>query len=150
MTLKWGEKPRFIIESAEGDLKLIPKKRTYNIIFRSVKEVPEFNVTINGKGAKFTVSYDKTTHSATVTVVAKSVETVVVDMIGEDLIYKNADVLDRAFDVIMHCQADYNVKNDLWNAVQNPNLWNMMVHDQRREHLNNALKEIVNLHKESK
>ena len=150
MNLVWGEKPTFTIESAEGDLKLIPKKRTYNIIFRSLAKCPEFNVTINGKGAKAAVSYDKQTHSATVTVIAKSVETVSVEMVGENLIYKNADVLDRAFDILLHSQAAFNTKEELWKAVQNAGLWNMMVHNPEREHLHNALKEIVALYNLSK
>ena len=64
---------------------------------------------------------------------------------GADLVYRNADVLDRAFDILMHAQLDYETKTRLWDALKNPNLWNMMVHNPDIEHLINALKEIVNL-----
>ena len=71
-------------------------------------------------------------------------------MVGENLIYKNADVLDRAFDILLHSQAAFNTKDELWKAVQNAGLWNMMVHNPEREHLHNALKEIVSLYNLSK
>ena len=149
LTLDW-QKGEFKICPAKGDLKCIPIKRTLNIALRSVNKQTELKVYINGQEAGCPTRYDKNTHSALVTVTASVQDEVTVKILGEDIFYRNCDVLDRAFDILMHAQLDYNTKDLLWKAVQNPNLWNMMVHDPHLEPLHNALKEIVNLHKISK
>lgn len=143
--LLWGEKKVFSVEAAEGDLSLIPEKRTYHIYMRSLKEQVNFSVKINGEPADFAYTYDKSTHTARISVVAQSTEGITIELlsVANDFVYHNEDVLDRAFDIILHAQTDYNVKEALWKAVCKPTLWNMMVNDSRREHLNNALKEIV-------
>ncbi len=150
MHLNWSDKPKFTIESAEGDLKLIPKKRTYVIKFRSLNSAPEFNVTVNGKLGKFASSYDKKTLTATLTVVAKSVETIEVELVGENLVYKNADIFDRAFDILLHAQLDYKVKLELWDVIQKPNVFSFAVNRPSEEHIRNVLKELVALHNYSK
>ena len=145
MALDWNDVPTFTIEGAKGDLKLLPKKRTYNIIFRSLAKKPDIKVTVGGATVNCDVKYDPSTHSASVTVIAKTNENVTAKLMGTDLVYRNADVLDRAFDILMRAQLDYETKTKLWDALKNPNLWNMMVHNPDIEHLINALKEIVNL-----
>jgi hypothetical protein len=119
MKLKWGEKAVFTIESAEGDLKVIPKKRTFNITFRAIGSEPKTTVFVNGKAAKSAAVYDAEKHTLTVNVVAKSVETVSVELEFEgQAIYNNEDAFDRAFDILLHAQMGYETKISAWNGLK--------------------------------
>ena len=80
---------------------------------------------------------------------AKSDE-IKIELIGENITYNNADILDRAFSILMHAQASYDLKCQLWDVVQNPSFWTTLVTTEEHEHLLNALKEIINLRNLSK
>ncbi len=114
MKLDWTESPKFTIESSEGDMKLIPKKRTYTVRFRALGNEPKINVTLNGKTAKYTSVYDAESETAVVVITAKAVETVEIELVGENLITENKQVEKRAFDIIMHAQCEYGAKDDMW------------------------------------
>ena len=148
-SLNW-KKREFKISAAKGDLKNLPNKRTYNIALRSVIKGTEIKVYINGAEAGCSSRYDSNTHSVLVTVTAGIRDEVTVKLQKGDIVYRNGDVLDRAFDILMHAQLDYDTKEKLWLAVQNPNGGNMMVRDPNLEPLMGALKEIVSIHRLSK
>lgn len=150
MTLEWSEKPIFTICGAKGDTKLLPKKRKFNITFRSIKSTAKFNVLVNGSAVKYGVEYDQSAHSATISVIAKVTDEIKIELIGENITYNNADILDRAFSILMHAQASYDLKCQLWDVVQNPSFWTTLVTTEEHEHLLNALKEIINLRNLSK
>lgn len=152
MKLDWGEKPSFVIESAEGDLKLIPKKCTYKVIFCAVGKEPEVDVTLNGRVSKFASKYDRKEHTLTVTVTAKTVETVKITLSGEDLIYDNRDAADRVYDILLHSQMSFEEKEYAWRQIKdNRRYWGLggMFSEQELKYVYGGIKEVCNLLKES-
>ena len=152
MKLDWGEKPSFVIESAEGDLKLIPKKCTYKVIFCALGKEPEVDVTLNGRVSKFTSEYDRKAHTLTVTVTAKTVETVKITLSGEDLIYDNRDAADRVYDILLHSQMSFEEKEYAWRQIKdNRRYWGLgaMFSEQNLKYVYGGIKEVCNLLKES-
>lgn len=113
MKLDWSETPKFTIESAEGDLKVIPKKRNFKVKFRGLSASPQINVRLNGRTAKFAVDYDAATETATVVVTAKSVETIEFELEGVQ-VTQNKNAAKRAYDIILHAQCEYDAKDKLW------------------------------------
>lgn len=149
MKLAWGEKPVFTIESAEGDLKLIPKRRTYTIRFRALSAQPTVEVRINGRTVKAATTFDAAKHSATVTVAAKTVETVEVEL-SDLTLYHNEDVDDRAFDILLHAQMDYETKIQVWKNIEGKDkgCWFALpISAPAYEHTLGALRELLALRK---
>lgn len=149
LKLAWSETPVFTIESAEGDLKVIPKKRTYTVRFRALGAAPTADVRINGRATKAAVSYDAATHTATVTVSAKTVETVTITL-SDAVPYRNEDATDRGFDILLHAQMDYETKIQTWKNLQGPDrgAWfTAPLSSREYAHILDALREVLALRK---
>ena len=140
MKLDWSETPKFTIESAEGDLKVIPKKRTYTVKFRALDKAPQINVKLNGRTAKYAVDYDAVTETATVVVTAKSVETIEFELVGVE-VTQNKNAEKRAFDILMHAQCEYAAKAKLWEHFNERDLRFLRNYNQELVPLVSAVRE---------
>ena len=147
-SLKWGEKKIFTVESSEGDLKVIPKKRTLNVMFRAMEKEPELRVTVNGKQAKYTCVFDKEAHTATVTLMLKSVETAAIEILDGDPVYRNTDAAKRAFEILMHSQISYQTKATVWSRIEKGQLGYTLLGilaEPSEQHMLDALREVFDL-----
>ena len=119
LNLQWSQNPVVTICAAEGDLMLIPEKRTWTVKLRGIQKPKK--VLVSSREA--TYPYDE--DCATVTVVVADVaveETVQITFCGEQkLLYRNSGARNRIEEVLLHAQMAYNKKLAIWDRLHKEN-----------------------------
>jgi hypothetical protein len=100
LTLAWGEKAAFTVAPAEGDLSLIPVRRSWTIDLRGFHKAA--SVAVNLPGAE--IRRIPETNTTRITVTAAVTETITVTVSGHSLIHDNSDVMDRCRNILMLSQ----------------------------------------------
>jgi len=118
MSLTWGDKACFTINSAVGNKDIIPQKRNWTIVLKGFNTDSVISVSCNGKSVCPQIAVDKQKNSISVTVTDVSVDdTITVEVTNENgLITDNSVAKDRVFDIILHSQVNYALKSNLWDA----------------------------------
>ena len=141
----------FKIHSAEGDLTLIPEQRKWNLQFRGFAEDLAIAVEVDGKPLPCEHTYDKKHHTTTVTVCAGVTSEICVTLQSQNLIYDNADRLEKCFEILYNAQIDYMLKNRLHEILNDEHPHShakiRMIHSviPKYNHLARALKEQITL-----
>ncbi len=119
LNLQWSQNPVVTICAAEGDLMLIPEKRTWTVKLRGIQKPKK--VLVSSREATYTYDED----CATVTVVVADVaveETVQITFCGEqELLYRNSGARNRIEEVLLHAQMAYNKKLAIWDRLHKEN-----------------------------
>jgi hypothetical protein len=100
LTLAWGEKAVFTVAPAEGDLSLIPVRRSWTIDLRGFHKAA--SVAVNLPGAE--IRRIPETNTTRITVTATVTETITVTVSGHSLIHDNSDVMDRCRNILLLSQ----------------------------------------------
>ncbi len=118
MNLIWGEKAVFKINSAKGNISLIPNNRNWNIKLRGFAKNIVISGTVNGKEMPISAKYDLKTNTTDIVIEGIAVTDEIVLEISSDnsLITDNASAKDRMFDIILHSQMNYANKTPLWES----------------------------------
>ena len=104
------------IDPAQGDLSLIPAKRTYTLCMRGFSK-PD-SVTVNDKPVDF--AFDSTTHTVRIMLEAATTDKVTVCLTGQDLRNRNEDALAQAVDILKRSQTGMAFKEEFYKKMQNP------------------------------
>ena len=113
LTLDWTEKSAvFTIGQAEDDVSLLPKNRTWTVVFRGWRKGCAF--TVNGE--KVCAAYDAETNTYTIRLSAPVGVIAVTNEAG--LIHDNSDLMDKVLDCLTRAQIDQDVKYNFLRWVE--------------------------------
>lgn len=119
MTLEYTEQETvFTIQSAQGDVSLIPSERKWNIKLRGFSRDITLDVKVNGKPTDAVITYDDKSHTTCVSVIATVDSCVTVGIKGQALLYNNADRIEKCFDILRVAQIEFTLKNRLMEIVK--------------------------------
>lgn len=99
-TLKWGSQAEFSIDSAQGELTLLPNKRIFNIYFRGFNKNIKLETYLNDELFIAQREYDPNTLTVKVSVEAKITDRINILISGESLITDNDSVEERLFQIL--------------------------------------------------
>ncbi len=119
MNLEWNEIPRFIIRAAKGKLELLPKERSYQVVFRGFHKDIQIGVSVNGKEISADVCYDEDTLSSVVTVTADVASEIEFRLSADSLITENRDVTACCSKVLQKAHMDGYTKGKVLKALEN-------------------------------
>lgn len=152
MNLKYtSQKACFTIRPAKGELRLIPNKRKWNLQFRGFMDGLQILAKVDGVEVPAEKKYDEEHHTMCVSLEAETDACIEVEIIGDDLIFNNADRADQCFNILSTAQIDFRLKNQLMNII---NEQHQHTHSQieaiyrtipSMNHLARALKEQITL-----
>jgi hypothetical protein len=156
MGLTWGEKARFVIGPACGQLDLIPAKRNWNIHLRGFHKSVAVQVTVDGVPAAANFQFDAQTNSTVVSLQAFVTSRICLEISGDTLIHDNADYLDRCASMINAAELAYRTKEQLWSVLNQdfPNVHKKLLKlsfectDRENRDILKALKEMLILTRE--
>lgn len=154
LTLKYGDKAVFTVNAAEGDLSLIPEKRSWKIGFRGFSDKCSADVYVDGVCVNAAVDYDKETKTLDVTVEADVAKTVRIEVTGEALMTDNSDLSERCFKLLQRCEIASSRKGYIYAQVNNVDrtisstIAYIGVDSPEEQHMVNAIKEQLTLVKE--
>ena len=148
LSLNWGEKAVFTIAPAEGDLTLIPEKRSWNIKLRGFHKDVRVTVFVNGREvAADAVRQGNTT---CVCVSAAVTDRVELRITGDALIHDNADAVSRIERIIQRSRISTREKEHMMaqvlsDAPTHKKLSHMHWPSSESEAVVDAIKELLSL-----
>lgn len=117
-TFTGGGQSRFVIGKAEGNLKVIPKERSWKLVFMGVEEKAVV-VTVNGKPVSTEVSYEKESTSLTVKVPLTDVECEICVVFPEGVKVAENHLESRCYSLLEKAQIEYDQKAEIYSLVKN-------------------------------
>ena len=106
----------FTIAPAKGNLSVLPKKRSWKIVFYSVKNNAA-TVSVNGKAIKAETSYDENYNRLTVLVPETKIGAEITISFASPLTIAD-NRKQRIFEVIERAQIGYVLKEEIWNEIE--------------------------------
>ena len=107
---------KFTIGKANGNMSVIPEKRSWKIVFCSV-ENSTVTVTVDGQFVEAETSYDESYNRLTVTIPAIEVSKDIV--ISVDKVDITDNRLQRCYEILERSQMSYDLKKDIWDNIFN-------------------------------
>lgn len=108
----------FVIEPADGELSLIPKKRNWSILLRGFNSNMSVNLFVNEKELEVKPILLKESNTVKIEVTADVTDTVRVEMSAEDLIHDNSDWLLRCEEILMRTNMYSTDKQKIMDIVR--------------------------------
>ena len=148
LSLNWGEKAVFTIAPAEGDLTLIPEKRSWNIKLRGFHKDVCVKVLVNGEAVD--AEAVRQGNSTCVCVTAKVTDRVELRIAGDNLIHDNADAVSRIERIIQRSRISTREKEHMMaqvlsDAPTHKKLSHMHWPSSESEAVVDAIKELLSL-----
>ena len=148
LSLNWGEKAVFTIAPAEGDLTLIPEKRSWNIKLRGFHKDVRVTVFVNGR--EVAADAVRQGNSTCVCVTAKVTDRVELRITGDALIHDNADAVSRIERIIQRSRISTREKEHMMaqvlsDAPTHKKLSHMHWPSSESEAVVDAIKELLSL-----
>lgn len=117
LTFTSGAVKRFVIGKAKGNLEVVPKERTWKLVFMaSTCCTPA--VTADGEEITAKVSYERETSSLCVEIPKTSVEKEICISFPEDFSLTENNLSERCFQVLEKAQMEYNLKSKIYEIIQ--------------------------------
>jgi len=113
LSLQWGQNPCFTIGNAQGDLSLIPEKRTWTITFRGFDKNIVTHVFVDGKEYEVCGNVVEVTAPVTSEIQTK--------ISGDTIIQEKNDIKDKCLKIMQQAQIDFETKNKIWNVIKDEN-----------------------------
>ena len=111
------KKAVFEIGAVEGDAAQSVDERRWTLRFRGFAKTAVAKVFVDGVRINARREYDKETNTVSVIIPKqKTSSKVTVELTAKNLMHDNSDWRERAFDIILRSQVDYQTKADLWDA----------------------------------
>ncbi len=112
-----NKKAVFEIGAVEGDASQSVDERRWTLRFRGFCKTTVAKVFVNGTRVNARREYDKDTNTVSVIIPKQKTSSVItVELTAKNLMHDNSDWRERAFDIILRAQVDYQTKADLWDA----------------------------------
>ncbi len=153
MSLKYGDKAIFTIKPAEGDLSLIPAKRTWKIALRGFNRKIEATVSINGKTVSAVSERDDDVNTLYLTFTANVTDECTVTVEGESLMHDNCDWLERCKKILQFAQLRISTKNEMYELITamwrplHSRIWRTSAYDPEQHPVAEALHEMMTLNR---
>lgn len=148
--LAWGDTARLTL-AAEGDLDILPETRNWTILFRGFGEGLGAEVTVGGRPVEPETSYDRATATLAVKVTAPVCEEIGITVSGtQGLVSRNAQVKDMLFDLLLHAQMSYKLKEQLYRNLETVEQLEQVPTEETFGTLKSALAELISLAGESR
>lgn len=122
LSLQWSQNPCFTIGNAQGDLSLIPEKRTWTITFRGFDQNLVTHVFVDGK--EYRVGGN------VVEVTAPITSEIQIKISGDTILQKKTDIMDKCLKILQQAQIEFEMKNKICNVVndENKSLYQKLYH----------------------
>ena len=148
LSLNWGEKAVFTIAPAEGDLTLIPEKRSWNIKLRGFHKDVCVKVLVNGEAVD--AEAVRQGNTTCVCVSAAVTDRVELHITGDALIHDNADAVSRIERIIQRSRISTREKEHMMvqvlsDAPTHKKLSHMHWPSSESEAVVDAIKELLSL-----
>ena len=148
LSLNWGEKAVFTIAPAEGDLTLIPEKRSWNIKLRGFHKDVCVKVLVNGEAVD--AEAVRQGNTTCVCVSAAVTDRVELRITGDALIHDNADAVSRIERIIQRSRISTREKEHMMaqvlsDAPTHKKLSHMHWPSSESEAVVDAIKELLSL-----
>ncbi len=114
--LDWNHEATLTINPAQGDLSLIPTKRTWEILLRGWHKDITLCLQVGGEKADFDACYDPETHTTRVVVIADVTSQITLHIRGEKLVNCNEDVLTLCNRILQTAQTTI-VTKEAWMKI---------------------------------
>ena len=105
---------KFTVGKANGNLSVIPEKRSWRIVFCSVENTT-VTVTVDGKTVNAETDYNENYNRLTVTIPATEVTSNITVSLADVAIADNRR--QRIYEILEQAQMDYELKHELWKAI---------------------------------
>ena len=112
MEVKKGEQDMFVIRKAEGNLSVIPEKRSWKLVFAGIQNT-DVKVNVAAKAV-----YDKEKTTLTVHIPDVSVEEEICVIFTDGAKEAQNDVVERGFEVLFRAQTGYDMKYGAYNLLK--------------------------------
>lgn len=122
MVLQWGETPVFSVKPAQGTISLLPKQRSYQLVFRGFAEDVCVKTRVNGKEIPTETAYDMATRSVIVKLSAEPSSEIQFVLSADALITDNGDVGERCSDLLQKMQLELDAKVQVMKILNNAQL----------------------------
>lgn len=123
--LSWNQKGRqFVIEKAKGNLDVIPKERSWKIVFTGVNNIDKADVEVTADGVKvqadIDIIYDAAKAMLTVEIPFTSIEKeiCVAFMDSRGLAISENDLEGRCYGLLEKAQIEYNTKSEIMDVIK--------------------------------
>ena len=143
------EKICFVISAAEGNLSLIPEKRSYTVEFTGLVEMPEENIRVMADDQKvpFDMYYDEKKHAVMIQIPEVSVSKEIQIQLEDACHQQKNHVIRNCFDFLNQAEIEFGLKDKIYEAIQQekriPVLLAQLQAMNLNEHLLGALTEII-------
>ena len=107
-----GEQDMFVIRKAEGNLSVIPEKRSWKLVFAGIQNT-DVKVNVAAKAV-----YDKAKTTLTVHIPDVSVEEEICVIFTDGAKEAQNDVVERGFEVLFRAQTGYDMKLGIYNLLK--------------------------------
>ena len=144
----------FTINPAEGDISLIPNKRTWKISFRGFAENMQAKVFVDDAEAAPQITVCHKTHTTAIEICADACQKITISLQAENMFADNGHYLERCFDILKQSKINNPTKKRVYEILRGGvhDLHDFMyrIHQEISEyyHLASALKEQITLTRE--
>lgn len=127
LRLDWSSSAAvFTIEPAQGDLSLIPQRRSWNIMLRGFHKTASVKAFVNGAELAVTPVYSAESNTVSVAVTACATESVRLEITAENLVHDNADWISRCEEILMRTKIYTTEKQKIFDIIK---MNNVSAHD---------------------
>ena len=120
-TFKEAENLEFVINTAKGNLSLIPEKRSYVVEFAGMKTIvdtkKQVTVTIDSKEIFTEISYDERMQTLGILIPETEVTKEIRICLDADLRIKDNKVIERCFDFLNQAEIKFFLKDEIYNLL---------------------------------
>jgi len=115
--LNWADR-RLVIEPAEGDLSLIPKKRQYTVKLYGVGTDSLENVLADGEPQRFETSFDAKRNVLSVALDATEPTARIELLLRKDIPLADNNIVDNAYELLNRAQVAFQTKESLFRLLK--------------------------------
>ena len=117
-TLEWGERKRFTIHPVEGELSLIPERRSYTVKLYGVGRDSVEGVHVNGGSTAYETLFDEKRNILTVMLGEVNSTDQVEVLVRSDAVLRENNILDNAYELLNRAQIPFLTKESLFRLLR--------------------------------
>lgn len=117
ITMETGVQNCFTIHKVQGNLSVIPEKRSWRLVFYAVKSTKPV-IMIGSDQIQVETTYIESTHILIVNIPAVEVQKEIKVCFSNDFQIITNSMEERCYSILMRAQMDYRLKDELWEAIQ--------------------------------
>lgn len=116
--LEWGDAKRFTIDAAEGDLSLVPERRSYTVKFYGIPADSVQGVLADGENVLFESVYDAGKNILSVRLGGISAAQQLTILLRDDITLRQNNILEPAYEMLNRAQIPFATKEKLFRLLK--------------------------------